>query len=75
MENEKQPLKRLQVYLASCGVGSRRACEELIAEGRVTVNGKTVTTQGEKVDPETDVVTFDGKRIKETSQKVYIALH
>ena len=47
------PVERLQRALARAGFGSRRACEELIVEGRVTVDG-TVATLGDKVDPETD---------------------
>ncbi len=75
MENETPQLKRLQHFMASCGVGSRRACEQIISEGRVAVNGRTVTTQGHKVDPERDKVTLDGRRITETREKVYIALN
>lgn len=53
---------RLQVHLARSGVGSRRACEDLIREGRVRVNGKVVTVLGTKVDPATDRVTV-GRRV------------
>ncbi len=53
---------RLQKLLARAGVASRRAVEELIREGRVTVNG-TVAELGDKADPETDAVKVDGKRI------------
>ena len=52
---------RLHKYLARwCGVGSLRACEKIIADGRVQVNGETVTTMGVSVDPRVDVVTVDG---------------
>ena len=51
--------ERLQRALARAGFGSRRACEELIADGRVTVEG-TVATLGDKVDPLTGIVTVDG---------------
>ncbi|MBA3523143.1 MAG: rRNA pseudouridine synthase [Geodermatophilaceae bacterium] len=54
---------RLQKVLAGAGVGSRRACEDLIAAGRVTVDGSVVTTQGVRVDPANAVVTVDGKRV------------
>lgn len=67
--------KRLQVFMAACGIGSRRACELLIEEGRVAVNGETVTRQGVKVDPATDSVTLDGKKLHEVSEKLYFALH
>ncbi|MGL1891773.1 MAG: pseudouridine synthase [Spirochaetaceae bacterium] len=65
---------RLQVYLAKCGIASRRKCEEIIAQGRVTVNGKTILTAGTKVD-EDDIVTYDGRKIRQAKQKIYIALH
>lgn len=65
---------RLQVYLSRCGVASRRRCELLIQEGRVTVNGMTVTEQGMKVTPG-DVVTLDGKRLALETRMFYIALH
>lgn len=54
---------RLQRYLATCGVGSRRACEELIRSGRVTVNGQLVTVMGFTVDPDQTVVSVDGKSV------------
>lgn len=66
---------RLHVYMASCGVASRRKCEEMIAEGRVAVNGQTVSRQGEKIDPASDVVTVDGKRLAQTTTRLYIALN
>jgi 23S rRNA pseudouridine2605 synthase len=56
------PGERLQKVLAQAGLGSRRACEELIAEGRVTVNGE-VATLGTRADPEVDAVEVDGARI------------
>jgi 23S rRNA pseudouridine2605 synthase len=65
---------RLQKLLARAGVASRRAAEELIREGRVRVNGKTVTTLGTTVDPDDDVVSVDGSRI-ETEPPVWIALN
>src|SRR5699024_1748540 len=51
---------RLQKVLAAAGVGSRRACEQLIDELRVEVNGRLVETQGMRVDPERDVIRVDG---------------
>lgn len=65
---------RLQVYLARCGIASRRKSEEIIAQGRVTVNGKVVIKPGSKVS-EDDVVTYDGRKIGQTKKKIYIALH
>ncbi|RMG42015.1 MAG: rRNA pseudouridine synthase [Candidatus Dadabacteria bacterium] len=55
---------RLQKYLAQCGVASRRKAEELIAEGRVRVNGKRVTTPGTKIDPAKDRVQVGRKILK-----------
>jgi 23S rRNA pseudouridine2605 synthase len=54
--------ERLQKVLAQAGLGSRRACEELIAAGRVRVNGETATL-GTRVDPEVDAIEVDGARI------------
>jgi pseudouridine synthase len=65
---------RLQKYLAECGVASRRACEKLITDGLVTVDGKTVTELGTKVDPAVQKVTCDGRSVK-LDQKVWIMLN
>lgn len=65
---------RLHVFMARSGVASRRRSEELIAEGRVRVNGKQVTEQGHTVEA-TDLVTVDGKPIRPTKRLVYVALH
>jgi 23S rRNA pseudouridine2605 synthase len=72
--NESRGGVRLQVYLARCGLGSRRSCETLIEKGRIAINGKAVTQPGEKVLP-ADVVTLDGRKIASVEKKVYIALH
>jgi 23S rRNA pseudouridine2605 synthase len=56
-------LIRLQKVLALAGLGSRRACEALIDQGRVEVDGKRVTEQGMRVDPRTAVVRVDGERV------------
>ena len=55
---------RLQKYLAHAGVASRRKCEELIAAGRVSINGATVTEQGIQVDVQNDEIRFDGELIR-----------
>ena len=65
---------RLQKYLAQCGVASRRAAEQLIREGKICVNGKTVTEMGVKVKPG-DKVTFDGALVKPEKKKYYILLN
>lgn len=67
--------ERLQKYMASCGVASRRKCENLIEEGRVTVNGTKITELGFKVDSDKDYVEIDGKPIKIEERKIYIALN
>jgi 23S rRNA pseudouridine2605 synthase len=64
---------RLQKVLAAAGVGSRRACEELIDEGRVTVNGQTVRGQGMRVDPDASIIEVDGERIITRPDMVYLA--
>lgn len=65
---------RLQKFLASAGVDSRRNCEELIEEGHVNVNRRTVDTLPAFVHPEDDVVTVNGKRVK-LAEKVYFLLN
>lgn len=67
-------VERLQRTLARAGLGSRRACEELIAAGKVEVNG-TVATLGDKVDPEVDEVRVKGARISTDPAMRYLALH
>jgi 23S rRNA pseudouridine2605 synthase len=66
---------RLQKVLAGAGLGSRRACEVLIEEGRVSIDGETVKEQGRRVDPETAVIRVDGMRITTSSSSVYLALN
>jgi len=66
---------RLQKFLARAGAASRRGSEDLMTAGRVRVNGEVVTELGTKVDPATDVVTLDGKRLSLAEEPVYIALN
>lgn len=68
------PAERVQKVLARAGLGSRRACEDLIRAGRVTVNG-TAATLGDRVDPRTDVVEVDGGRVPLDPELRYYALH
>jgi len=65
---------RLQVFLSHAGVASRRAAEEIIAQGRVSVNGITITSQGSKV-ADGDVVLLDGKPVQPESRLLYLALN
>jgi 23S rRNA pseudouridine2605 synthase/23S rRNA pseudouridine2604 synthase len=69
------PLLRLQKFLADAGVCSRRAGENLIRKGRVSVNGETVTQLGAKIDPEMDRVAVDGATVGGVARRVYIALN
>lgn len=67
---------RLQKFLASHGVASRRKCEEYIVEGLVEVNGKIITELGTKINPSKDVVSFKGKVIENKDKDfVYILLN
>jgi 23S rRNA pseudouridine2605 synthase len=66
---------RLQKVLAQAGIGSRRACEELIEAGRVEVDGVRVRSQGMRVDPGTAVIRVDGMRISTSPDTVYLALN
>jgi 23S rRNA pseudouridine2605 synthase len=66
---------RLQKLIAGTGIASRRKAEEMIAAGRVTVNGKVVTELGTKVDPGRDHVKVDGKHISEPQPFVYLMLN
>ena len=65
---------RLQKYMAHAGVASRRKCEEIIAEGRVKVNGEVVDTQGYIVE-EGDRVTVDGKKVWPVKRNTYILMN
>ena len=66
---------RLQKFLASCGIASRRKCEELILAGKVEVNGKVVNELGTKVNIQKDEVKYNGKIIKPEEEKIYILLN
>ncbi|MCM0678599.1 rRNA pseudouridine synthase [Micromonospora phytophila] len=66
--------ERLQKVLAAAGVGSRRACEDLIFRRRVTVNGR-VAQLGDKADPSRDVIHVDGERLQADNRLVYLALN
>ncbi len=66
---------RLQKALAQAGIASRRASEELIDRGAVEVNGRLVTEQGTRVDPATDVIKVDGRRIPPVRRHLYLAVN
>lgn len=67
--------ERLARFLAHAGIASRRHAEELIAAGRVQVNGIVVSTQGTRIDPEHDEVRVDGNFVFPVARKVYLLLH
>ena len=67
--------ERLQKYLAECGIASRRKCEEYILQGKVKVNNNLVTELGTKINPQKDIVAFEGKEIKRENKKIYILLN
>ncbi|MBR1735807.1 MAG: rRNA pseudouridine synthase [Firmicutes bacterium] len=66
---------RLQKFLAAAGVASRRKSEEYIKDGRVKLNGETVSEMGISVDEEKDIVEFDGKKVTMEEKNVYILLN
>jgi len=68
------PAERLQKILSAAGVASRRASEELIAAGRVTVDGRKATL-GDKAEPATAVIRVDGERIVTDTNRVYLAMN
>ncbi len=68
-------LTRLQKVLADAGVASRRASEQLILDGRVSVDGIQIRELGSKVDPEISKVEVDGESIIINKTKVYLAFH
>jgi 23S rRNA pseudouridine2605 synthase len=68
-------LIRLQKILSQAGVASRRAAERLIADGRVTVNGRTIHEMGIKADPAADDIRVDGRRIRAAERLRYILLN
>ena len=66
---------RIQKILAAAGIASRRKAEEIIAAGRVTLNGAIVTEQGTKADPDRDIICVDGQALKRAQPLVYYLLY
>ena len=75
MANDNDTEIRLQKVLAAAGIGSRRACEQLIDEGRVEVDGQVVLEQGRRVDPARSVIKVDGMRIPTAPGHVVLAMN
>ncbi len=71
----KNPSERLQKVLAQAGVASRRKAEEIIQQGRVTVNGRVVIQLGTKVNPAVDEIRVDGQIIRAAASKLYIIVN
>jgi 23S rRNA pseudouridine2605 synthase len=69
------PPERLQKIMAASGIASRRKAEEIIAAGRVTLNGKVVTEQGTKADPDSDLICVDGTPLQRREELLYFLLH
>lgn len=74
-EHDAETGIRLQKVLAQAGVASRRRAEELMATGRVEVNGEIVTRMGVRVDPTIDVIRVDGRRLPPPSEHAYVMLN
>lgn len=66
---------RLNKYIAECGVASRRGADGLIEEGRIKVNGKSVTQPGIVIDEDNDTVLLDGKKIERVRRSIYLMLN
>lgn len=66
---------RINKYLASCGLGSRRNVEELVTAGRIKINNKVVTNLSTEVDEKLDKVSLDGKKVAAIAKHLYLALH
>lgn len=75
IDEQGKDLERLARFLAHAGIASRRHAEALIAEGRVQVNGTTITAQGTRIDPLHDRVSVDGQLVTPEVQHVYLMLH
>lgn len=75
MKGTGSNVERLQKILSQAGIASRRASEQLMIEGRVTINGQTVRELGTKADPSADDIRVDGRRVKMAEKLRYILLN
>lgn len=69
------PRMRINRFLASAGIGSRRKCEDLIREGRVQINGEAVSELARFIDTDSDIVTLDGKRVDEVVGRMILVIN
>ena len=72
VQKQKDNMERLQKFIASCGVASRRKAEELITEGKVQVNGRRITELGVKIDPQKDKVKVNGQLLAQEKPVYYL---
>ncbi|MCP2239267.1 MAG: Pseudouridylate synthase RsuA, specific for 16S rRNA U516 and 23S rRNA U2605 [Thermoanaerobacterium thermosaccharolyticum] len=68
-------MERLQKYLAECGIASRRKSEQLILDGKIKVNGTVIKNLGIKIDPDKDIVEYDGRVVTKVQHNIYIMLN
>lgn len=68
-------MMRLQKFLADAGIASRRKCEQLITTGKIKVNGKIISELGYKIDEYQDQIEYNGKPVKPTTRKIYLAIN
>ena len=66
---------RINKFLASAGLSSRRKCEDLVREGRVKCNGEVIVDLGFSIDEKKDIVTVDGKKVNVSNEFIYVMLH
>lgn len=66
---------RLHKYLAGCGIASRRKAEEMITQGRITVDGRRITAMGTQIDPATQEIRLDGKLVTKKDDFLYVLLN
>lgn len=66
---------RINKYLAECGFGSRRKCEQLVTDGRVKLNGRLVKELATDINEEKDIVSVDGKNVERPSARIYLMLN
>jgi pseudouridine synthase len=72
---EKQKNIRLNRYLALCGLGSRRKCDDIIAAGAIRVNGQLITEMGVRIDPDHDIIEYYDQPVRPIEKHVYILLN